>query len=221
MESSILRPTTALNTERIQFSSPITSSTGAIMIPFTYDGHPLYIQTPVITCPIGFRLFEKTTTHKLMVNPTQELCYFIQQVDEFVIDSVMNNAENWFGKSIASRDITQALFYNSLKTTKTYPTSMNVRMPFNKETGLPQFTVFDANREEIAFLPTDGPERLVDLLKGKCQIRLIIANASVWGVGGRYGYGWDCVQMQLCVSNNILTNMKTCLFDDNDSDTVV
>ena len=57
----------------------------------------------------------------------------------------------------------------------------------------------------------------MDLLNGKSQIRLIIANASVWFVGGRYGYGWDCVQMQLCVSNNVITNMKACLFDDNDS----
>ena len=214
MDSSILQVTSPLDINAFQFaqSASVTAS-GAMMVPFNYNDHPLYFQTPVIVCPIGFKLFEKahTITHKLMVNPTQELCNLIQQVDEFVIDSVMNNAENWFGKSIVSRDITQALFYHSLKTTKTYPTSMNVRMPFNKETGLPQFTVFDANRDEITFLPTDGPERLVDLLKGKCQIRLIIANASVWGVGG-----WDCVQMQLCVSNNVITNMKTCLFDDND-----
>ena len=125
MDSSIFRPTSVINTDHIQFSVPITSSTGAIMVPFSYDGHPIYIQTPVLTCPIGFRLFEKTTTHKLMVNPTLELCNLIQQIDEFVIDSVMNNAESWFGKSIASRHITQALFYHSLKTTKTYPIRRN------------------------------------------------------------------------------------------------
>jgi len=78
MDSSIFRPTSVINTDHIQFSVPITSSTGAIMVPFLYDGHPIYIQTPVLTCPIGFRLFDKTTTHILIVNPTLELCNLIQ-----------------------------------------------------------------------------------------------------------------------------------------------
>ena len=94
---------------------------------------------------------------------------------------------------------------------------MSVRLRFNNETGLPMFTVFDVSRNEIVFSNTDGPARLVDLLKGKCQLRLILGNASIWGVSGRYGYGWDCIQLQICV-NYSLRNVRTCLFLDDEEE---
>ena len=93
---------------------------------------------------------------------------------------------------------------------------MNIRLRFNNETGLPMFTVFDSMRSEIQFSPTDGSERLVDLLKPKCQLRVIIGNASIWGVSGRYGYGWDCMQLQICAGTGILSNVKQCLFVDDE-----
>jgi hypothetical protein len=74
----------------------------------------------------------------------------------------------------------------------------------DERTGLPLFT------------EGEGVDNMLDVLKCKCQLRLIIANASVWGVSGRYGYGWDCVQMQLCSSNTI--DMKSCMFQDDDEE---
>ena len=220
MDSSILQVTSPLDINAFQFaqSASVTAS-GAMMVPFNYNDHPLYFQTPVIVCPIGFKLFEKahTITHKLMVNPNTETMEFVQNIDNIVIDKIMENAQAWFGKTFGSREIIQALFYPSLRTNAKYPPSMSVRLRFNNETGLPMFTVFDVSRNEIVFSNTDGPARLVDLLKGKCQLRLILGNASIWGVSGRYGYGWDCIQLQICV-NYSLCNVRTCLFLDDEEE---
>ena len=95
------------------------------------------------------------------------------------------------------------------------------RLRFSNDTGLPLFTLFDTARNEIHFNSTDGPERLMQLLKPKCQLRLIIGNASIWGVSGRYGYGWDCMQLQICATSNLLCNVKECLFLDNDDDAMI
>ena len=204
-------------TTNVQFSTPCVTSSGATMVPFSIQGHPLYIQTPIITCPVGFRIFDKTgnnNNHKLLVNPTNEMNVMIQRIDDLVIDTIMERSEEWFNKKFGSKEILQALFYPSLKQTKNYPVSMNIRLRFSNDTGLPLFTVFDSNRMEIVFTEGEGVDKMLDVLKCKCQLRLIIANASVWGVSGRYGYGWDCVQMQLCSNNTI--NMKSCMFQDDD-----
>ena len=217
MDSTIIRGNSNFNTEQIHFATnPFVAASGAIMVPFSFEGHPLYYQSSQVTCPVGFRIFEKSNHHKLMINPTDDMMAFIQSVDECVIDNIMQSSEKWFNKLFGSREIIQALFYPSLKYNKNYPPSMNIRLRFNNETGLPMFTVFDALRNEIIFSNTDGPERLVDLLKPKCQLRVIIGNASIWGVSGRYGYGWDCMQLQICASTGILSNVKHCLFGDDE-----
>ena len=210
MESCINRVSSLLDFDRVQFSSPITTSSGAIMVSFMCNDIPIYLQTPIVTCPVGFCLFDMSGMSKLMINPTAETCTFIRSVDDFVIDSILAHGGEWFSKPQTNRDITKALFYESLKTTKNYPTSMSVRMRFNKDTGLPAFTMFDSNREEIVFSDSDGPNKLIDVIKPKSAIRLIVSNASIWHVGGCFGYGWDCVQIQMCTSDKI-TNMKTCL----------
>ena len=130
-------------------------------------------------------------------------------------------SDKWFNKNFGSREIIEALFYPSLKFNKNYPPSMNVCLRFSNDTGLPLFTLFDTARNEIHFNSTDGPERLMQLLKPKCQLRLIIGNASIWGVSGRYGYGWDCMQLQICATSNLLCNVKECLFLDNDDDAMI
>ena len=100
MDSSILQVTSPLDINAFQFaqSASVTAS-GAMMVPFNYNDHPLYFQTPVIVCPIGFKLFEKahTITHKLMVNPNTETMEFVQNIDNIVIDKIMENAQAWFG----------------------------------------------------------------------------------------------------------------------------
>lgn len=219
---SIIRGSTTINPERIMFSTtPYVAASGAILVPFSIDGHPLYFQTPVVTCPVGFRIFEKSNHHKLMINPPDDMLNFIKNIDDCVIDNIMVYSDKWFNKNFGSREIIEALFYPSLKFNKNYPPSMNVRLRFSNETGLPLFTLFDAARNEIHFNSTDGPEKLVQLLKPKCQLRLIIGNASIWGVSGRYGYGWDCMQLQICATSNLLCNVKECLFLDNEDDAMI
>ena len=218
-EGVILRVNSTFNTTELEFSSPTVTSTGAIMIPFSFQGHPLYLQTPIVSCPVGFRVFTSNNgTHKLLINPTSEMNSMIQRIDDFVIDTILSRSQEWFNKNFVSRDIVQALFYNSLKQNKTYPISMNVRLKFNNDNGLPLFTLFDSSRDEIVFTEGEGVEKMLDILKGKCRVRLILANTSVWSVSGRYGYGWDVVQMQLCSDTTI--NTKTCLFQDDDDDSV-
>ena len=219
---SIIRGNASIDTQRIVFSStPYVAASGATLVPFSIDGHPLYFQTPIVTCPVGFRIFEKSNHHKLMINPSDDMLRFVKEIDDCVIDNIMIYCDKWFNKNLGSREIIEALFYPSLKFNKNYPPSMNVRLRFSNDTGLPLFTIFDSARNEIRFNSTDGPEKLVQLLKPKCQLRLIIGNASVWGVSGRYGYGWDCMQLQICATSNLLCNVKECLFFDMDDDAMV
>ena len=123
-EGVILRVNSTFNTTELEFSSPTVTSTGAIMIPFSFQGHPLYLQTPIVSCPVGFRVFTSNNgTHKLLINPTSEMNSMIQRIDDFVIDTILSRSQEWFNKTFVSRDIVQALFYNSLKQNKTYPIS--------------------------------------------------------------------------------------------------
>ena len=222
MESSIIRLPYELNSNSLQFAStPSVTLSGAVMIGFSHNSQPLYFQTPLVECPVGFRVFEATAnrTYKLMINPTPEIISFVENVDNIVIDQILENSRKWFGKDFATRSIVETLFYPTVRTTKNYPPSMNVRMRFNRDTGLPIFTVFDSFRQEIIFSPTDGPDKLMDILKSHTNVKMIIGNASIWGVSGRYGYGWDCVQIQIC-SNSVLSNVKECLISEDYDETM-
>ena len=216
MESNIIRLPYELTESSLQFaSSPSVTSTKAVMIGFTHNNQPLYFQTSLVECPIGFRVFEQNAnkSYKLLFNPTDDIISFVENVDNIVVDQILANSKKWFGKEFGARNIVETLFYPTVRTTNNYPPSMNARMRFNRNTGLPMFTVFDASRQEIVFSPDDGPERLTELLKAHTNVRMILGNASVWGVNGRYGYGWDCVQIQIC-SSSILANVKQCLITD-------
>jgi len=216
--TTIVRVNSIIDDNNFVFaSSPFMTQSGAAMVSFTYDNHPLYLQTPIVTCPVGFRVFERNNkNHKLMLTPTPDMVQFIQHIDGIVIDNIMKNSQEWFGKKFQSKEILQALFYPSLKMSDKYPPSMNIRLRFDNETLLPTFTVFDTQRNEITFDKSSGPEQLIEILHRKCQVRLIIGHASIWGISGRYGYGWDCVQIQLCNNPTLLTNVKHCLFNDDE-----
>ena len=175
----------------------------------------MYIQTSLVECPIGFRVFETKAnkSHKLLFNPTAHIISFFENVDNIVVDQIFANSKKWFGEEFSARNIVETLFYPMIRMTRNYPLSMNVRIRFNRTSGPPIFTVFDVARQEIVFSLNDGPERLMELLKPHINVKMILGNASVWGISGRYGYGWDCVQIQIC-SNSILENVKQCLITD-------
>lgn len=213
----ILQSVNDFDPRRLNFVDKVfVTNTSAKLVSFLYDGHPLYVQTPVSVCPFGYRPpfdTQSSRTHEtLTVNTTQRSMDLFNAIDEAVMDTIMKRSEVWFEKKFTNRDVLRELFNSTVKTRKNYPSYVSVRFKFPN--GVPSFGVFDKNKDEIRI--TD-PSELMTVIPRKTSARFVLTSSSIWYIGGRCGFSWDILQIQIC-NSPMLTNVRQYMFIDDDDD---
>ena len=199
--------------EKLSFSEKaFVTPTNAKLVSFQYDNHPLYVQTPVLNCPLGFRPFDSNSEkHTLLVNVDEDMIQLMDKMDLAVMNSIMIHSPVWFNKTFSSPELLRELFVSTVKYKQNYLPNMTVRIRFKNDSAM--FGVFGTNKNEI---PICNANDLMAILPRKTNVRLMLNATSIWFIGGRCGYSWDCIQMHV-QDSFVLNNIHSFMFDDDET----
>lgn len=211
---------------KITYASPKSLDSGARMIGLYYDTKPFIIQTPVLDAPYGVSKWENdrgpdkldlqlsfgTESHK----EGQTFFKVMTAYDDKLIGDGLANAQNWFKKKLATRDVVEALYSPMVKHSKDketgeitnkYPPTIKFQIPTNKD-GSVSCEVYDKDCKLVDF-------KSMDLKRAK--VSLIAQCNGIWIAGGKYGSTFKILQMQVFPSTKMFTKFA---FIKDDDDTV-
>ena len=113
-----------------------------------------------------------------------------------------NEESAWFGKKLSTELVSE--FYKSAekfpKDSK-WPSNLKVKLPFVN--GVPQFAVYDENKNAVKIVDDDGNIDLSSIPRGSEAVCLI-QSTGVWFVGKtQFGVGYKLLQAKIYKSNKL------------------
>ena len=213
MDTSIITKADQFDEACLSFSErSYTTPTSAKLVSFMYKNQVLLVQTPVLTCPLGFRPFDtKNDRQTLLVNVDASMIEVFEKIDNAIMTNIMEQSPVWFEKTFTSVDILRELFNGTVKYKKTYPANISIRLKFKEDN--PLFGFFDKDQQEIYIRNVSD---IMSILPRKTSVRLLLSATSIWFVGGRCGCSWDCVQLQVCDTPRV-NNIHQFMFIEEDN----
>jgi hypothetical protein len=172
MESIILAKNIDVN--KIAFSDLKTSDSGTKSVYLTYNGKPLYAQTPEMACVYGLSNWNKDGkgVDKYSIDLSfqdwernQSLHKFmdvLKAMNEKFINEAMVKGPEWFRKKFSSPDVVEAIYTPLIKYPKDketgevidkYPPTFRLNIPYHD--GKVTCPVYDADRNLIDLFSTD------------------------------------------------------------------
>lgn len=214
------------NESNVTFSEPKKNAKGGsnVLINYTSDSGsrgPLILQTPRLRVPFGADRQEPegggATRYSvnLSINSEGTVGKFfnvIQQIEEFVLNSAVENSESWFGKK-KSRDVVQELMRSVVKYPKNdkYDPTIKIKLPYNEKG--PQFKLEDSTKAPVNIW-VDSEIDIKSIPKGS-EIICIIQCTGVYFIGKtQFGIGFKVVKARIYESK-LLQNID--IIDDDDN----
>mgnify|MGYP001219463996 CR=1 FL=1 len=108
----------------------------------------------------------------------------------------------WFGKKL-SEELVQEFYKSAEKFPKDskWPSNLKVKLPFVN--GVPQFAVYDENKNPVKVVDEDGNVDLSSIPRGSEAVCLI-QSTGVWFVGKtQFGVGYKLLQAKIYKSNKL------------------
>jgi len=195
-----------LNVKNITYSEPKSLQTGAKAVYVNYEGKPLILQTPKMSCPFGMNVYEDGEYPKYSLplsfrgmEGNESLSKFHEALENFdkkLLKDGVKNSMLWFKKKKQSLEVCKALFSPQIKQSLDengepngkYPDTIKLKLPFKADKFL--CDAYDSNRELIT---TD----LKNVLTKGSKVQALIQCVGLWFAGGKYGCSWKIVQMKI------------------------
>jgi hypothetical protein len=225
MASNIVRACD-INVADISFGEVRTLDNGGKMVNISYNNHKLLMQLPNLTASYGLNVwpsdrpgaFDKMHLDLSLVgydsNPAMKSFFEkMMAFDDKLIDTAMSNSKTWLRKTVASREVIQAVFTPLVKFSKDkltgelstqWPPVVRLQIPRTK-TGAVDVEVYDAGRERLDF---DSVEFK------RAQVTAIVQVTSVWIISGKFGVSMKVQQMK--VAQNATNLNKYAFIEDPD-----
>lgn len=217
---------TEFNESNVTFSEPKKNSKGGsnVLINYTSDSGsrgPLILQTPRLRVPFGADRQEPEGggamrySVNLSINTdgvTGKFFNVIQQIEEFVLNSAVENSESWFGKK-KSKDVVQELMRSVIKYPKNekYDPTLKIKLPYNDKG--PQFKLEDSAKTPINVW-VDNEIDVKNIPKGS-EMVCIIQCTGVYFIGKtQFGIGFKILKARV-YEGNLLQNIDIIEDDDN------
>jgi hypothetical protein len=220
---NIIQTLDEFDRDKIKFADKVfTTFSGSKLVSFRYDQSPICVQTQIVTCPFGFSLtgkeglavnrvpedpsigFKRHHNLKISFVPGTDVRRLMKNIDNFFIDNIMENSNDWFGKSFNNRTVLQEALYNStVKQAKQYDPLMTARLKFDRFE--PIFGIFDESEREIRI---KNPDELVELIPKGTKLRFLLISSSLWYAAGRCGVSWDVLQLQIIETPLVIKTKK-------------
>jgi hypothetical protein len=187
-----------VDVSKISFGQIRTNDSGGKNISILYDGKPLYVQTPEMTCVYGLSKWPgdgKNDKYSVELSfqgqtPNNGLGKFLKvlgDMNDKFLQAALDNSLEWFRKKYTSKDVVEAIYTplikyskdkNTGEVTDRYPPTFRLNVPIND--GKVGCLVYDANRSEIDLLDPG-------LITKSSKMTAIIRLSGVWIAGGKFG----------------------------------
>ena len=220
---SLLRNINEYENNELLFNiNSFITNNGSRLVSFTYKSYPLLIQTPILTCSTGFRIFSNNDTrnisnpitmHSLMLSCTNDFVELMTIIDNAIMDAIMLNSEKWFNKKYTNIEILKELYNSSIKYKQNYPPSFSGRLKFINNEAI--FGLFDSHKK---ILPVTDVSDLCMYIPRKTNLKMIITCNSIWFSAGRCGISWDITQIKICDTPHVLNTKNYMFIDDDDEE---
>ena len=225
MESIILAKN--IDVSKITFSDLKTADSGAKSVYISYNGKPLYAQTPEMNCVYGLSKWDgdgKAAPKYSLdlsfqgVDKNPSLAKFmdvLKSLNDKFINQAMEKGPEWFKKKFSNPEVVEAIYTPLIK------------YPKDKETGEiidkypPTFRLNVPFRDGKITCPVyDGSKNLIDLMSTEtkgARITAIVKISGLWMAAGRFGCTMRVEQLRV-VAPKLITGFA---FQDNDDDIAV
>ncbi len=202
-----------IDTSLITLSEIKGQKTAGQSVFIRYDGNPLMIETPTMSCPFGVSNYvnergessEKWTMQlsfgKDPSGPVQDLLRSMQAFDDFMLEKACENSVPWFTRRNLTKDSASMLYTPLVRFAKDKITGeVNDRYPptvrFNVATMDGKFIVPTYNSEHKKI-------NLSDVDTKRARVNAILQCTHMWIAGGRFGTTWKAVQLLVVPGESI------------------
>ena len=217
MSHTILLPN-EFNETSIKFLSPRQNKLGGQSVLINYDNDQtngaFILQTSRIRIPFGVDQSKPQNGEAVKYHISVSLANDETQnpaLRQFTdnIRSIDDKAKKfaaeestWFGKKL-SEELVQEFYKSAEKFPKDskWPSNLKVKLPFVN--GVPQFAVYDENKNPVKVVDEDGNVDLSSIPRGSEAVCLI-QSTGVWFVGKtQFGVGYKLLQAKIYKSNKL------------------
>jgi hypothetical protein len=220
MESIILAKNIQVN--NITFGDLKTSESGAKNIYISYNGKPLYAQTPEMSCVYGLSKWnmegkgpdkysmELSFQGASDTNSLGKFLKVLKQLNEKFIDQALQKGPEWFRKKFSNAEVVEAIYTSLIKYPKDkdtgdisdkYPPTFRLNIPYRD--GQVTCPVYDGDKKEI---------NLMEVETKAARVTAIIRISGLWIAGGKFGCTCKVEQLRVVSPKTI----KGCAFQDED-----
>ena len=203
---------------KVEFAQMKTMPSGAKLIFMTYNGEPIYLQSPEMSVTFDPQVFsddDKNSKYniKASVNMSNEVSKVFHdkmtEFDKMLKESAIKNSVEWFKKKNVSNDVVDSMFTPTSRVSVDSETGEpNGRFPptfgfkIKKKDGKVQCACFDGSQEgnpEINFnnKESDDYKDFDKCLKKNTLVKGLFKCEFVWHSPGKFGCTWSAQQIRI------------------------
>ena len=217
MSHTILLPN-EFNESSIKFLSPRQNKLGGQSVLINYDNDQtngaFILQTSRIRIPFGvdqskpqngeavkYHISVSLANDETQNPALRQFTDNIRSIDDKA-KKFATEESTWFGKKL-SEELVKEFYKSAEKFPKDskWPSNLKVKLPFVN--GVPQFAVYDENKNPVKVVDEDGNVDLSSIPRGSEAVCLI-QSTGVWFVGKtQFGVGYKLLQAKIYKSNKL------------------
>jgi hypothetical protein len=231
MASSLITRAKDFDSSHLSYGSPSTNKHGGKSVPVLYDGSKMVLQFP-----FNFTWGAQSNTDEtsgrtsyslnLVLDEGSPLRASLTALQDAVLDAMVTNSKAWFGKTIASREVIEALFYSIVRfpnvrgtTEPDFSRKPSVKSSLPEWEGVFKTELFDMSKNVLNGPALKlGEDDFLATIPSGSHISGLLECKGIWYSAGRCGVTWKLVQARVKPPVRI---EGYCMVDDSDEEDAV